>query len=230
MYGKYMRWAYSTSPFGGLIKPRMDHLASLNLDLAKKNVLEVGAGIGLLTGFFEDLGCNVLSSDGNPKLVEEIRRRYPWRRAIVLDLDKASDVSSLGEFDTIFCYGTLYHLSRPEQALRVLSRVCREAILLETCVSLGRYVEVSFVRDPIAASGVGCRPTRSWVMRALRKYYGNAYITKTQPRHQDFPLNWRITSLQMDYCAVFVGSKRRLENPYLLDTITDHQEMSLHER
>lgn len=222
LYGE--SWSFFTSSFAAFIKARMDHLASLNLNLSKKSVLEVGAGIGLLTKFFEDRGCYVLSSDGNPKRVEEIRRRYPWRRAVVLDLDKTLDLSSFGQFETVFCYGTLYHLSRPEQALKALSRVCREAILLETCVSLGTCAELHFVGDPIAVSGVGCRPTRSWVMETLRKDYGYAYMTKTQPRHQDFPLNWRIPPLQLNYRAVFVGSKQPLENPNLLEAIPDYQQ------
>src|SRR5258707_9415172 len=35
------------------------HLASLMLDLEHQRVLEVGAGIGLHTGFFEDHGCSI---------------------------------------------------------------------------------------------------------------------------------------------------------------------------
>ena len=38
---------------------RQDHLAALGLDLQAKRVLEVGAGIGLHTEFFEKRGCEV---------------------------------------------------------------------------------------------------------------------------------------------------------------------------
>ena len=50
--------------YAQIIKARLDHLASLNLDISEKSVLEVGAGIGLLTGFFEDRGCSILSLKG----------------------------------------------------------------------------------------------------------------------------------------------------------------------
>src|SRR5207344_1132901 len=60
------------SPFSVFLAPgaeainraRQQHLASLGLDLAGKNVLEVGAGIGLHTPFFLERGCDVTVTDG----------------------------------------------------------------------------------------------------------------------------------------------------------------------
>ena len=144
-----------------------------------------------------------------------------------MDLDESSDLSGLGKFDIVFCYGTLYHLSKPEQALIALSKVCREMILLETCVALGQYAELHYVRDQVgrdqAISGVGCRPTRLWILETLRKDFENAYVTKTQPRHSDFPVNWLLPPIQMNYRSVFVGSKQPLTNPNLLEAIPDLQ-------
>jgi SAM-dependent methyltransferase len=208
-------------------KARLDHLASLGLELSGKSVLEVGAGIGLHTEFFEERGCDVLCTDGKPINVTEMVRRYPSRRLQILDLDQSSDLSYLGEFDIVYCYGTLYHLSKPEEALKALAQVCKEMALVETCVSLGNYAELHLVREPEASnqsiSGVGCRPTRLWVIEILRRHYGHAYITKTQPRHPDFPLNWRVVPSQSLYRAVFVGSKQPLRNSNLLETIPDYQ-------
>ena len=42
---------------------RLEHLASLGLDLLGKRVLEVGAGVGDHTGFFLDRDCSVLSTE-----------------------------------------------------------------------------------------------------------------------------------------------------------------------
>jgi hypothetical protein len=61
-----------TSPFDVFLTPealhinraRLDHLASLGLDLQSKRGLEVGAGIGLHASFFEERGCDILSTDG----------------------------------------------------------------------------------------------------------------------------------------------------------------------
>src|SRR5260370_41818327 len=96
---------------------RQQHLASLGLDLDGKRVLEVGAGIGLHTAFFEERGCDVLSTDGNPLNVAEMLLLYPDRKLGVLDLDRPADLADLGMFDIVYCYGTLYHLRDPDSAL-----------------------------------------------------------------------------------------------------------------
>jgi SAM-dependent methyltransferase len=200
---------------------RQDHLATLGLALENKSVLEVGAGIGLHTTFFLQRGCNVLVTDGNAENVAEIRRRHPGWRTQRLDLEGRADPDPIGEFDLVYCYGLLYHLGNPEQAIHRLAAVCRGQILLETCVALGEASEVHFLRDPRshnqAVSGIGCRPTRSWVMQQLRRHFGYAYATRTQPDHGDFETDWRFPETRMIYRAVFVGSKI----PLALSTLTE---------
>src|SRR5579862_1254448 len=92
-------------------KARLGHLASLGLDLSNKKVLEVGAGIGLHTEFFEKRGCTVLCTDARSENIDEMLRRYPHRKTQVVDLDREHNLSGLGTFDIVYCYGTLYHLS-----------------------------------------------------------------------------------------------------------------------
>ena len=46
---------------------RLEHLASLRLDLAGKRVLEVGAGIGDHTTFFLDRDCTVVATEPRPE-------------------------------------------------------------------------------------------------------------------------------------------------------------------
>jgi len=207
---------------------RMEHLASLKLEIAGKRVLEVGAGIGLFTGFFEELGCSVLTTDGRSDNVAEIRRNYPHRQAEVLDLDTTTDITHLGEFDIIFCYGTLYHLANPEQAIKTLAAVCREMILLETCVTPGYELEIHPLYEDKdnpnqAMSGMGCRPTRSWVVETLKKYFEFAYWTTYQPAHPDFDLQWEPGLEKKLHRAVFVGSRQPLSSEKLTETIATHQ-------
>ncbi|PZV13509.1 MAG: hypothetical protein DCF22_10615 [Leptolyngbya sp.] len=207
---------------------RMEHLASLKLKIAGKRVLEVGAGIGLLTGFFEELGCSILTTDGRPDNVDEIRRKYPHRQAEVLDLDTTTDITYLGEFDIIFCYGTLYHLSNPEQAIRAIAAVCREMILLETCVTPGHELEIYPLDEDKdnpnqAVSGTGCRPTRPWVVETLKKYFEFVYLTTHQPAHPDFDLQWEPGLEKKLHRAVFVGSRQPLSNEKLTETIAANQ-------
>ena len=188
-------------------KARLDHLRSLQLDISGQTVLEVGAGIGLHTSFFEGLGCDVLSTDGREE----------------------NEVVSLGQFDIVFCYGALYHLSTPEASLQALSDVCRNMILLETRVTPGLHNAAHLVRENISFNSalrtVACRPTRPWVMEKLEQYWGYAYVSEKQPRHQDFQLDWVVPPDVLTHRAVFVGSKKPLDNPSLLDSLPDRQEM-----
>ena len=227
--------AADNDPFAVFLTPeahainmaRQAHLASLGLDLAHKQVLEVGAGIGLHTPFFLERGCEVLATDGNPENVDEIRHRLPHVRSALLDLEQDGAIAELGTFDIVYCYGLLYHLSNPEAALVKLAAVCRGQLLLETVVGLGRYPEVQLMRDFVsnnqAVSGVGCRPTRLWIMQTLTRYFGYAYVTRTQPNYPDFTPDWIIPETRLIYRGVFVGSKYPLSSSELLSELPDRQ-------
>jgi 2-polyprenyl-3-methyl-5-hydroxy-6-metoxy-1,4-benzoquinol methylase len=208
-------------------KARQEQLGSLGLDIDGKRVLEVGAGIGLHTPFFLERSCNVVVTDGNPENVEEIKRRHPTLTSRVIDMEVDASITDLGTFDLVYCYGLLYHLKNVERAIERLAEVCTGQIMLETCVSPGDHDEILFLRDFVsnnqAVSGIGCRPTRMWVMNRLKKYFGHAYITKTQPDHMDFPIDWDCPDTSLLYRSVFVGSKTPLRNSMLTGEIPRQQ-------
>lgn len=214
--------------YRSLNEARLAHLASLGLLLEGKTVLEVGAGMGLLTKFFEDRHCKVLSTDGRRENVEAIRRSFPNRDVQVFNLFDFDAYNSLGSFDIVFCYGTLYHTPEPDEILGALSKVCREMILLETCVTPGGHSDVHLTRegDTIdqAINNIGCRPTRPWLYQKLKTYYGHSYITKTQPRHNDFDLDWKIPLKKLNHRAIFIGSKFPIQNPLLVESVPLIQE------
>ena len=187
----------------------------------------MGAGVGLHTPFFLDRGCQVLVTDGNPENVDEIRRRVPNVQSALLDLEQDGAIDYLGAFDIVYCYGLLYHLRNPEAAVAKLAAVCRGQLLLETVVGLGRYPEVQLIRDFVsnnqAVSGIGCRPTRPWIMQTLTRYFGYAYVTRTQPDYPDFTPDWIIPETRLIYRGVFVGSKYPLASPELLSELSEQQ-------
>jgi SAM-dependent methyltransferase len=205
---------------------RLDHLAALGLDLDGKRVIEVGAGVGLLTGFFEARGCSVVSTEGRADNVAEIRRRFPSRRVHQVDLDRDPDLAALGRFDIAFCYGTLYHLTKPEEALRALAGVA-DLLLLETCLTPGSHVDVHLVREGPSANqalaGIGCRPTRPWIMDRLCRMWGHAYTTIDQPNHPDFEVDWVVPYKHGNHRAVFVASRTPLDAATLTETLPDRQ-------
>lgn len=227
----------SGSPFNVFLTPeaaainraRQSHLASLGLDLKGKRVLEIGAGIGLHTPFFLERGCEVVVTDGNPENVAEARSRLPNNvRVEQFDLESDKDWSRFGTFDLVYCYGLLYHLGNPAETIENISKICTGQLLLETGVSLGRYSELQLIRDFVAnnnqaTSGIGCRPTRLWVLEQLNKYFGNGYISRTQPDYPDFTPDWALPETRLMYRAIFVGSKAPLASPELLTEAPDRQ-------
>ena len=206
---------------------RMAHLGSLGLDLEGKRVLEVGAGIGLLTEFFERQGAEVVTTEGRADNVAEVKRRYPHRTVKQINLDEPSTWAALGKFDVVFCYGTLYHLARPEEALTALAGV-GDILLLETATTPGSHEAVHLVRESHSVNQalalVGCRPTRPWIMKRLQALWGHAYVTIDQPDSDEFETDWALPYKHGNHRAVFVASRRPLNLPKLTTTLPDQQE------
>jgi SAM-dependent methyltransferase len=210
---------------------RQQHLATLALPIDGQRVLEVGAGIGLHTAFFEARGCDVVVTDAREENVLEIRRRFPHRRAEILDVERPETYSTHDHFDIIYCYGLLYHLSNPERALDGLATL-GDVLLLETRVTPGSADSITLFREHTATDQalrqIGCRPTRRWVLEALRSRWGYAYTTRTQPGHPEFPTDWRTVSADERNTsrAIFVASRRPLDSPHLSEEILDVQSPS----
>jgi hypothetical protein len=196
-------------------KARLDHLASLGIALDGKKVLEVGAGIGLLTSFFTRRSCDVTSTEARVKLNKENLIRHPRRKGRVLqiDLTQVASHDGLGVFNVVFCYGVLYHLPSPGMALMDLANVCETIFLLETMVWHKDDGKIHPIREPPADDqslyGHGCRPARNWIMKELRRHYKYVYVTTTQPNHAQFPTSWPAKSGQ-DCRAVFVASRKEI--------------------
>lgn len=209
---------FLNSAASAINQARQDHLASLGLDLENKSVIEVGAGIGLHTPFFLARGCRVTVTDGAASNVEEIKRRHPDLDSFVLDLEDEKSLLGLGKFDVVYCYGLLYHTSNPESVLRRLSEICGETLLLELICDPSAEDIIIYVDDPNGLNqstvGKGCRPSRQWILRNLVRYFGHGYISLMQPDHPEFPINWSARANRNNR-AVFVGSKRPLDNPLL---------------
>ena len=123
-----------------------------------------------------------------------LQRRYPKLDARLLNLDDPDPAFAV-QADIVYCYGTLYHLEHPARALAYLAARTKHFLLLETCVSPGDDEEINPVEEELAKPsqglrGRGCRPTRSWVYTRLREHFEHAYLTTTQPWHEEFPLVW----------------------------------------
>lgn len=212
---------------------RLSHLASLNLALKGKSVLEVGAGVGDHTSFFIERNCNITTSDAREDNLALLSQRYPDIQALRLDLDNPPD-DFRGIYEIIYCYGLLYHLKKPLKAIEFLSRHCSSLLLLETCVSFGTEEAENFCSEdrhnPTQSySGTGCRPTRNWIFHRLEERFEHVYMPVTQPDHEEFPLDWTARpASQLLSRSIFIASRERLMNNLLLTYIPMRQFVETH--
>ena len=127
----------------------------------------------------------------------------------------------------VYCYGVLYHLSRPAEALAWMCDRAAGLLLLETCVSFSSEDKLFQVSEKASSqsqsiTGAGCRPSRVWLMNRLREKMPHVYVTATQPRHREFPLDWtksRPTSFTGLARAAFVASRAPLNLPTLVSEL-----------
>ena len=218
---------------------RLEHLASLNLPIHNRSVLELGAGVGDHTTFFLDRGCAVTCVEPRAEnctllasLMHE-RRNEGYQAATrcrILRADALSFEPVIGEtFDIVHCYGLLYHTDDPLAVLSAISRKCSGLLLLETCVAFGRHEAINPVPERAhipsqSVSGFGCRPTRPWIFKRLSELFAYAYVPRTQPAHEDFPLDWNAEQpTDREARAVFIGSRQKLDNPLLLSQLPYQQ-------
>jgi SAM-dependent methyltransferase len=201
---------------------RLRHLASLELPLDGRRVLEVGAGVGRLTGFFIDRGCSVVVTEARSENVAELRRRL--QMVATREADVEESMSDLGRFDVVFCYGLLYHLESPLRALRNMAAVCDDLLLIETMVCDSRDA-VLLLEDETksvnqALQGLAHRPSPSYLAMALNRIgFDHVYAASDPPDHPDYRFSWLDN---MDTArdgallrGVFVASRTGLQRPGL---------------
>ncbi|MEK6801191.1 MAG: class I SAM-dependent methyltransferase [Nitrospirota bacterium] len=212
---------------------RLEHLSSLRIPVAGRSILEVGAGIGDHSHYYIDRACRITITEARAENLRYLKKRYLNCHVQHLDMESPSHIEG-APFDVVHCYGLLYHLSKPKEALMFLSQNTKGMLLLETCVSFGENEAINLIKEsqssPTQAhSGTGCRPTRAWLFRELRGLYKYVYLPKTQPCHEEFPIDWTApekhkASLQR---AIFVASNEPLENenltPFLILQQTRHE-------
>jgi SAM-dependent methyltransferase len=209
--------SFDTGAALDLNEARLAHLASLDLRLDGRSVLEVGAGVGRLTSFFIDRGCSIVVTEARPENLAELRRRIP--RADAREADVEESLLHLGRFEVVFCYGVLYHLESPLRALRNLAAVCDDLLLIETMVCDARSPilrledETKSVNQ--ALRGLGHRPSPSYLATALNRIgFEYVYVAADPPHHPDYRFSWLdnmdTTRNGMFLRGVFVASRTPL--------------------
>jgi SAM-dependent methyltransferase len=197
-------------------RARLTHLASLGLPLEGRRVLEVGAGVGHLSGFFLERGCDLVVTEGRQENVAELRRRFPDLEAS--DHDVEEPLAGLGRFQIVFCYGLLYHLENPVRALRNMAEVCDELLLIETMIC-DSPLPVMRLDDETrsvnqALRGIAHRPSVAYLTMALNRIgFEYVYAPVARPEFPDYefePLGNLDTARGHPLRAVFVAARSEL--------------------
>ena len=144
------------------------------------------------------------------------KERFPDVHTMEMDLNRPGEIPG-APFEIVFCYGILYHLQDPAEALRYISSICGQILLLETCVSYEGEVcpvQENAINPSQAISGKGCCPGRNWLFEELKKHFPHIYVTITQPDHEQYPLDWtnRASAKHSLTRSVFVASRSPLDN------------------
>lgn len=196
------------------------------MNLYDRRVLEVGAGIGKLTHFFQERDCAIVSTDARGSLVERFRYHHPKSYVYQADLMVPGEHLVFGRFEVVFCYGVLYHLPKPDRCLFELSEVCSDLFLLETAV----YPEDNGEVNPVIEGGIdqsiygqGCRPARNWIWDQLHHYFEYVYLPIKQPNYPAYATEWPAPSGIMPR-AVFIASRNSLRVDTLSMGLLNRQE------
>lgn len=210
--------------YSDITEARIQHLKSLGLPLAGKSVIDVGCGIGRLSVFFTELGCKVFCVDGRLENIQKLRKLYPSCKSAVVDLE-THQILEYGDFDIVFCYGLLYHLSDPFGFLKNAYKICNEMMIIETCITdvdipVLCLVEENQNNATQALRPIGCRPSPSYVTTCLKlcgfKY---VYTPIKLPEHIQFQYK-RINDFSYQKNGnlirdIFIASNKEIENSKL---------------
>jgi hypothetical protein len=200
-------------------KIRCEHFDSLLLPCNGKTLLEPGSGPGIFGKHFSTRGYNVIALEGRQENVDYYVKYNPSGTVKLFDLE-SQDWSNIPQCDVSASYGILYHLQNPLQFILRLKEKVTEFSLIDTIVSLDTVEEgihsVSENSHSLTQSvrGHGCRPTRKLLWNYLKENFQYVYMPFTQPKHIDYPLDFKSSSHPTTRC-IFIASHVPLDLPTL---------------
>jgi SAM-dependent methyltransferase len=136
---RHTRWAI---PYNfECLNARIDHLLTRNRNCIKdKRVLDIGSHMGTFAYSALELGAEFVQGiDTEEKTIARGKELFSQAEVPESHYDfKVDDafryLESLeeGSFDTVLCLGTLYYMVDPYRLLKLMQRVAKEAILIDT--------------------------------------------------------------------------------------------------
>ena len=151
--------------------------------------VDAGCGVGFFSQALAECGLRACGIDARLENVEEARRRFPgipFERADV----EAREISQLGRFDLVLCFGPLYHLENPLQAIRNPRAITEKCLVLESmCLPEGRcslLLRTEPRQEDQSLTEIACYPSESSQVKMLyRAGFAKVYRVTQLPDHDD---------------------------------------------
>lgn len=110
-------------------RPKLEWLArTLDVDPTRARVIDVGAGTGMFTHWWTQLGAKVVGLELSENMI---------RRSACPELMQIGDAYEIpfddDSFDVAFAGNLLHHLERPDHALREMARVAQRGVAIVEC-------------------------------------------------------------------------------------------------
>jgi tRNA (mo5U34)-methyltransferase len=158
--------------------------------LGLATAVDVGCGVGFFSQTLAECGLSTCGFDARAENVEEARKRFPGIPFEQADVE-AREISRLGQFDLVLCFGLLYHLENPLQAIRNLRAVTEKCLVLESmCLPEQRctlLLRQEPRQDDQSLTEMACYPSESSLIKMLyRAGFAKVYRVTPLPDHDDF--------------------------------------------
>lgn len=158
--------------------------------LGLSNAVDVGCGVGFFSQTLAECGLRVCGFDARPENLAEARKRFPGIPFAEANIEDRQ-ISELGRFDFVLCFGLLYHLENPLTAVRNLRAITEKCLLLESmrlpeekCTMLLRQEPP---QDDQSLNAMACYPSESTLVKMLyRAGFAKVYGLTQLPNHDDF--------------------------------------------
>lgn len=217
--------------YEGAIKINVDrirHLDSLNLNFSNKTILETGCGgKGDITKYLYDKKAIVTLNDARiDNILTNLKNNNLTLNYNTWDLNKPINNNN-NKFDIILCYGTLYHLTEPEEAIKSFSRLCNEYLIMSTCTNGKNDETINILNEGCTPQqglyGFGCRPGRTFIYNKLKENFKYVYTLRTQPNNPDYPINFPSSGTPSR--NIFIGSHIQIQNDNLFEELRNNYEL-----
>jgi FkbM family methyltransferase len=167
-------------------------VAQLKPEMLLANALDAGCGVGFFAQTLQECGLFVRGFDGRLENVVEARRRFPKIAFGEGDVEDP-DITQLGTFDLVLCFGLVYHLENPMLAIRHLRALTGKGLLLESMCLPGAEAGMMLRPEPSQAdqslTEIALCPSEGCLVKMLyRAGFAEVYrvAAAVMPYHDDF--------------------------------------------